>query len=135
MEYRKMSTRKILKRAWRRLGWSRGAGRLFLIDVFVTLLAALTFLLVFLVSLTPLLLIDTGSTTAIVVGAIGTLGLILLAGYLLFAGGAILSLVMQPVKRACILDNLEVVASIQKGCSVVRAHVKETMTVWLILTT
>jgi hypothetical protein len=114
------------------LGWSLQAGRIFLIDLFVYLLAGLTFILVFGIALLPLLLILTGSTPVIIVGAVGTLGLLVVAGYLVFIGGMILSLVMQPVKRACVLDNLGVIASIQKGFQVVRSHRKEVATAWLI---
>ena len=114
------------------LGWSRRAGKLFLLDLSVYLLAALTFILVFLLALTPLLLIATGSVLAIAIGAVGTFGLLGLAGYLLFAGGVLLSLVMQPVKRACILDNLGITASLRKGFSVLRGHLKQVVTMWMI---
>jgi hypothetical protein len=114
------------------LGWSRRAGRLFLLDLSVYLLAALTFILVFLLALSPLLLIATGNIPAIVLGAVGTFGLLGLASYLLFAGGVLLSLMMQPVKRACILDNLGITASIRKGFSVLRGNLKQVVTVWII---
>ena len=113
------------------LGWSRRAGRLFLLDLSVNLLAVLTVFLVFLLALSPLLLIVTGNFPAIAIGAVGTLGLILLAGYLLFAGSVLLSLVMQPIKRACVLDNLGITASIRKGFSVLRGNLKQVVIVWL----
>ena len=114
------------------LGWSHRAGRLFLLDLSVYLLAALTFILVFLLALSPLLLIATGNTPAIVLGAVGTLGLLGLASFLLFAGSVLLSLLMQPIKRACVLDNLGVAAAIRKGFSVVGGHLKQVVTVWII---
>ena len=114
------------------LGWSRRAGRLFLLDLSVYLLAALTFILVFLLALSPLLLIATGNIPAIVLGAVGTFGLLGLASYMLFAGSVFLSLVMQPVKRACILDNLGITASLRKGFKVLRENPKQVITVWII---
>jgi hypothetical protein len=114
------------------LGWSRRAGRLFLLDLSVYLLAALAFILIFLLTLTPLLLIATGSIPAIVIGAVGTFGLIILAGYLLFAGSVFLSLVMQPVKRACIQDNLGITASFRRGFSIIRGNLKQVIMVWSI---
>jgi hypothetical protein len=114
------------------LGWSRRAGRLFLLDLLVTLLAVLIFIIAFLITLSPLLLIVTGSAPAIVVGAVGTFGLLILATYLLFVGGAFLSLVMQPVKRACVLENMGITASLRKGFSVVRGHLKQVVSVWFI---
>jgi hypothetical protein len=114
------------------LGWSRRAGRLFLLDLSVFLLAALTFILVFLLALSPLLLIATGNILAIAIGAVGTFGLLGLASSLLFVGSVLLSLVMQPVKRACILDNLGITASLRKGFSVLRGHLKQVVSVWII---
>jgi hypothetical protein len=114
------------------LGWSRRAGRLFLLDLSVYLLAALTFILVFLLALSPLLLIATGNIPAIVLGAVGTFGLLGLASYLLFAGSVLLSLVMQPVKRACVLDNLGITASLRKGFKILRGNLKQVVTVWII---
>jgi len=114
------------------LGWSLRAGRLFLLDLAVYLLAALTFILVFLLALSPLLLIATGNVLAIAAGAFGTLGLLGLASTLLFAGSVLLSLVMQPVKRACVLDNLGITASLRKGFSVLRGHLKQVVTMWVI---
>jgi hypothetical protein len=114
------------------LGWSHRAGRLFLLDLSVYLLAALTFILVFLLALSPLLLIATGNIPAIVLGAVGTFGLLGLASYLLFAGSVLLSLVMQPVKRACVLDNLGITASLRKGFKILRGNLKQVVTVWII---
>jgi hypothetical protein len=113
------------------LGWSLRAGRLFLVDLSVCLLGALIFTLIFGIALLPLLLIIMRSTPAILIGAAGTIGLLVVAGYLLFLGGVLLSLVMQPVKRACVLDNLGMIASIRKGFQVVRSHLKEVLSVWL----
>jgi hypothetical protein len=115
-----------------RLGFSRSAWRLFLIDLVIKLPVTCAFIVLFIVALMPLWLWTTGSAAAGVAGTLATTGLLFLAISLLIVVNTALSLLVQVIRRASGVDGLGVFASIGKGFSVVRGHFKETILVWLI---
>jgi hypothetical protein len=115
-----------------RLGFSRSAWRLFLIDLVIKLPATCAFIVLFIATLMPLWLWTTGSAAAGVAGTLVTTGLLFLAISLLIVVNTALSLLVQVMRRASGVDGLGVFASIGKGFSMVRGHFKETILVWLI---
>ncbi len=115
-----------------RLGFSRSAGRLFLIDLLINLPLTVAVILLFLLALAPLLLWTSGSTAAGIVGTTFTAGLVFLAILLSFAVGLVLSPLVQVIRRACAVEGLGVIASIRRGFAVARGHLKETAIVWFI---
>lgn len=115
-----------------RLGFSRCAWRLFLIDLVIKLPVTCAFIVVFMVALMPLWLWTTGSIAAGVAGTLATAGLLFLVISLLIVVNTALSLLVQVSRRASSVDGLGVFASIGKGFSMVRGHFKETILVWLI---
>lgn len=116
-----------------RLGWSRAARRLFLLDLSIGLPVALAFILLALVTLAPLLMWATGNTAVGVLGTVTTVGLCFLVIVLGIAVGVALSLLLHFFRRACVLEGLGVVESIHEGYALVRRHLKDVFVMWLIM--
>jgi hypothetical protein len=110
-----------------RLGFSRCAWRLFLIDLAIRVPVTCAFIVLFIVALMPLWLWTSGSAAAGVAGTLATAGLLFLAISLLIVVNTALSLPVQVARRASGVDGLGVFASIGRGFSMVRGHVKETI--------
>ena len=106
-----------------RLGWSRTAWRLFLIELVVDVPLVLALITLYAAVLAPLALgLWGGTPAAVVAGSMVTVGLLLLAIAATFVVVAVLSLLKQFFRRACAVDQLGVVASIRQGFSVARRH-------------
>ena len=116
-----------------RIGWSRTAFRLFLINLLVSLPVALVFILLFALTAAPLLLWTTGSRPAGVIGTVATIGLFCLVLFLAIPVGAVLSLLRNFFWRACTLEELGVIESLSEGFNVVRQHLKDVAIMWLIM--
>jgi len=116
-----------------RLGWSRTALRLFLMNLLIGLPTAVVFILLFALALAPLLLWATESRVAGVIGTVATIGLVFLVILLLIIVATILSLLMHFFRRVCALEELGVIESIQHGYAFVRRHLKDVVIMWLIM--
>ncbi len=114
-----------------RMGWSRTAWRLFLIDLVITVPVVIAFILLFVLAGVPLLALR--ATAARAVGTVVTIGLGLLVVLLLIVVVVILSVLMHFFRRACALEKLGVMDSIRHGYGIVRRHVKDVAIMWLIL--
>ena len=116
-----------------KLGWSRSPWRIWLINWFIGLPAALGFALLLVPVLMPLALWFTGSDTARVVGALSTLGLFLAALAVILVASSILSVWKRFAWRACTLDELGLRESIARGLSMMRQHLKDVGVMWLLM--
>ncbi len=115
-----------------RMGWSRSAFRLFLIDLAVGLPTAVVFILLFALALAPLLLWATDVEAAGVIGTVLTVGLFILVILLAIFVGLILSVLKPFFQRVCVLQHTGVVESIRQGYTVVRQNLKDVGLMWLI---
>ena len=115
-----------------RMGWSRSAWRLFLIDLAIDVPVALALTLLFLVALVPLLLWTVGSTVAGVIGTLSTISLFLLAILSAIVVGVIVSLLKRVVRRACALERLRASKAIRQGYTIVRDNLRDVGFTWLI---
>ena len=115
-----------------RRGWSLRAGRLFLLDLAIGVLAAAAFILVFGLAVAPVLLAVGSHEVILITVGVSTVGLLVLATYLWLAASAVLSLVLQPIRRACVLEKQSLLASIRQGVMMTRHHLKEVGLVWLV---
>jgi hypothetical protein len=116
-----------------RLGWSRTAWRLFLIDLLVGLPTAVAFLLLFALVAAPALLWLTGSTVA---GALGTAVTVILffpALLLVIVVGTLLAVLMRFFRRACVIEGLGVTASLRRGYRVAKQRWGKVAVMWLIM--
>jgi hypothetical protein len=115
-----------------RLGWSRGAWRLFLIDLVINTPIAVAFLLFFAMALSPLLVWREDRLVVGVLGTLAAVGLLILLSGLALLVAATLSFLKPVFRRVCVLENRSVAGSIQKGLSVVRQHFGDLGITWLI---
>jgi hypothetical protein len=115
-----------------RRGWSPAAWRLFLIDLVVNVLAFSAFIVAFGLAVTPVLLAIGSHEAIIITAGIGTFGLLILTGYLGFAASVVLSFLMQPIRRACVLEDQGLWASIRQGATLTKHHLKDVGLIWLI---
>ncbi len=116
-----------------RLGFSRSAWRLFLIDLIINVPVFVVFLLLFLLVLSPLLLWTTENMVASVIGTITTIGLFFLVVVLAMILAAALSIFKRFFYRTCVIEGAGVIESIKMGYKLVRANLKDVITMWLIL--
>jgi len=114
-----------------RLGWSRVAIRLFLIDLTIGLLVFLVFGALFFVSISPAFFMARGGTVAIVGGSVLILVLLALFGMLVFAAAILLSISMPVMHRACAQDNMGVWASISQGFRLLCKRFDKVALIWL----
>jgi hypothetical protein len=119
-----------------RLGWSRVAGKLFLIDLVITLPMVLVFGLMFFLATSPLFLLGVRTLAESWVTVLG-ISLLTLAGLLLFTLLAIMAAVIisitRPVMRqACAVDGLGVGASIRQGFSLLKIRFDRVFVTWLV---
>ncbi len=121
---------------WRqgfRLGWSRQAWQLFLINLVVFLPLAIITLVFIACAVLPvgLSMISRNEPTA--PGVIATIGLFFLVFFVLAIIGLILSLFMEMIYRECVLKGNGVMASIREGWKRVIHNIKDVLLMWLIL--
>jgi hypothetical protein len=115
-----------------RMGWSRSAFCLFLIDLLIGLPLAVAFILLFLLAAAPLLLWATESTAAGALGTAITIVLGLLVILLAIGVAVILSVLMPFFRRVCVLEGLGVTEAIRQGYAIVRRNLKDVVVMWLI---
>ena len=131
-DYEETGEKQTVRRGFR-MGWSRTALRLFLIDLLINLPLTIVFIVLFLLAFAPLLLWITKSTAAGVTGTVGTIGLFLLVLFLAIVVGAVVSLLEHFFRRACALEEAGVVESIRQGFGIVRRHLMDVAIMWLIM--
>lgn len=120
-----------MKRGFR-LGFSRTAWRLFLIDLLVQVPVKVALIALFALALLPLGLWAVGSTAAGVVGTLFATGLFFLLVVLSIVASAALSLLLQVCRRACAMEGLGALAAIRRGTAMVRGNPKQVVSVWAI---
>jgi hypothetical protein len=120
------------RKGWR-LGWSRSAWRLFIINLIVKL--PTIFILAFLIAtgVVVFILFTTGNTTVAITSLVITIGVIFLLGFLVFIIQTLLNVLRHFFWRACVVENAGVIQSIKLGFSMVRHNLKEVALLWLIM--
>ena len=118
-----------------RLGWSRVAGKLFLIDLAVTLPVILIITLAFCVAVSPLFLLGVESISESLAGVIG-ISMLVLTGLGLFflliiAASTVLSITRPVMRQACAVDGLGIGASIRQGFILLKTCFDKVFITWL----
>jgi len=108
-----------------RMGFSRAAWRFFVIDLVIRLPLLLLFLVLLLLSLTPLSLWATGDAEAGLFGMTTAGFLIIGVMVLAIMINAALSVLIAFFRRACALEELGVLASISRGFSLLRHNLND----------
>jgi len=116
-----------------RMGWSRAALRIFLVDLLFGIVGAVAFILLIGMSLAPLLLWLTKNEGLSVVGTIVTVGMVLLVIFLAIVVGIVVSLVTEFIRRAIVLEDRGVFEGIRRGFSMVTHRLGDVIVMALIL--
>ncbi len=116
--------------AW---GWSQSALRIFLIDLLLALGGMVVFLLLGIVAAAPLLVWLTKSSVLQAIGTsisviLGVLLILVLIAYVIVA-----SLLAQFFRRACVLEDLGVIESMQRGWQVMRMRLGDVIIMALLV--
>ncbi len=115
-----------------RMGWSVRALRLFLIDLAMLLLAVAAvgnFLPIFTAWVTAASLFGPGG---ILLGVFGALPFLGVAGFAVLCLALLVSLIMQPARRACAIEGLGVFASLRAGVAMLRRALRNVGITWVI---
>jgi hypothetical protein len=124
---------KISVRQGFRLGWSRAALRLFLMDLVLGLSLVIAFLLLLLLAASPLLVWLTDSTPLRLLGTVlaGALGVVII--FVAIVAGIALSLLLQLWHRAVVLEDRNVNAAVRRGWHLLRQRLGDVVVMGLIL--
>lgn len=116
-----------------RLGWSRSAWRLLLIELLVNLVAVAASLLLFALIFSPMPLWIEGSESTVIAGAILTAAIFLLAVLVIVLVVVFVSLLKIFSRRACVIEDLGVTASVYRGYALLRQNLKRILPMWLVM--
>ena len=122
--------------SWRegfRLGWSKRTLRLFGIDLVIGIPFAIAVILLLLLALSPLLLLTVDNNALEVLSIVMTIGLVLLAIVLIIVASVIVNVVKRFMHRQAALEGRSVGQSIVLGYQMVRANLKDSAVMWLLM--
>ena len=108
-----------------RLGWSRAAWKMFLMDLLVVVSFVTIFILLLALAALPLLVWLTENTPLQVVGTIVSAGSILLLVFAAIVAALAVTLILIFARRVCVLENLDVRDSLRRGYEIVRRRLGE----------
>jgi hypothetical protein len=121
------------RQGWR-LGWSRYAGRLFLIDLAIFLPLALIFIVLFGCAMLPVIFGAASGRGGPVIGSVlTTIGLVFVVIFFVFIVALAVSLVINLIYRACVMEGMGVIDSIRLGVRRLRERFKDVFVMWLLL--
>ena len=118
-----------------RLGWSRTALRLFVIDLLTRIPGFLTLFVLLLLgaAIAGILFLVRDGVVLKVIGAIAAIGV----GFLVILASIVISLAISLVRplifRVCALEERGVIESFRVGFDFIKAHLADTAIMWLIL--
>lgn len=124
---------KLTWKAGLRLGWSRAAWRLFLIDLVINLPIFLAFILFFGCAALPVLLKTLAGQQPTMPGIIASVGFVFLLIFVAIIINVVLSLVLEIIRRVGVLQGSDAITSIRQGLEVIRGNFKDVFIMWLIL--
>jgi len=115
-----------------RLGWSRSAWRLFLINLTVDIVGVGGAVLLFGLLFAPLPLWVNGGEAVILLSAFLTAGLFFVALVAVILWGVALSVLKRLSWRASALEGLRVLPSIRRGCTLLVKQLRDVSVAWLV---
>lgn len=116
-----------------RLGWSRAAARIFLIDLLVGVIAALVILLLLAAAFSPLSLFLVDQEMIGGLGALISFGLLIPVILMIIILAITLVILQEFFHRASVLEGLSVFVSIRRGWQVARSRAGESLLLGVIL--
>lgn len=103
-----------------KMGWSRSAFDIFLIDLLIGIAVTVVFLVLIGMALVPMLVWLIDNTILRVLGTAATIGLGILVFFLAIVVGILIALIVQFIRRACILEQRSVFESMRRGYDLAR---------------
>ncbi len=131
-QYEETGEKVRFREGWR-MGWSRAAFRMWLIDLILGLGVLIITLAIILIVAAPLLLWTTHNNAAGIIGTVAAVGLGVLALLLIIILAVGLALLGNFFHRAVVLENLGVMDSIRRGWAIVRGRIGDVVIMGLIL--
>lgn len=119
------------RQGWK-LGWSREAWKLFLIDLVINIPIVIVFIVLFAIAFAPLFLWTSGKTAAGVLGTVAFIGLLFLVVLFLIIVGTLVSLLKRFFRRVCVLEKAGVRDSIRQGWAMFKQNWQDIGLMWLI---
>lgn len=116
-----------------RMGWSRSAWRLFLINLLIFAPLIVIVLLLFGCAAIPAIVGSTAGKSIATFGVIATIGLIFPVIFLIIILNVAISLFIEMINRECVLQEAGVTASIRQGWDIVHRNFMNILGLWLIL--
>jgi hypothetical protein len=131
-EYENSGTKMSLREGFR-IGWSRTAWRLFLINLIVHLPAILFFSVLLIAGVIILLTVVNGNTTFNAAGIISMVSLAFIAILVVVVLSFLLSLLRPFFWRVAVLEDASVSESLRRGLAMVRENWKSAGLMWLVM--
>jgi hypothetical protein len=131
-EYENTGTKMTVREGFR-IGWSRAAWRLFLINLIVNLPAILFFVAVLVAAASFFLSFLNGNANLTPPSLVGIFGLILLGGFIVLIWSTLFGLLRPFFWRVAVLENAGVRESLQRGFALVRENWKSAGLMWLVM--
>jgi len=116
-----------------RLGWSRRALRLFLVDLIIYVPLVVLAIILVILALSPLLLLPVNAVAVRVIAIAACVGLELLVILFIIAVALAVSLVTPYIRRRVVLSTQGVLASLRQGLMLVRVSLLDTGLMWLLI--
>lgn len=116
-----------------RLGWSRSAFRLWLVDLLFGLAGFIIAILLLAIAAAPLLLWLTQNETAGIIGTVITIGLAIVTILFMVVFFALVGIWMELIRRAVVLEGLGVMDGIRRGWLLARRRLGDVVIMGLIL--
>lgn len=119
------------RQGWK-LGWSREAWRLFLIDLVLFIPVFVGVIVLLGLAAIPLLMWVSGETVLGVIGTVASIGLFFLVIFVIVIVAACLGLIVRFVRRICVLEKVGVREALRQGFALVKQNWKDVGLMWLV---
>ena len=131
-EYENSGTKMTVREGFR-IGWSRTAWRLFLINLIVNLPAIIFFLVLLIAGVSIFLSVVNDNTTLTAANIVSMVGLVVLGIITVLTLSFLLNLLRPFFWRIAVLENAGVADSLRRGFAMVREHWKNVGLMWLVM--
>ncbi|HEX5809161.1 MAG TPA: hypothetical protein VFY25_10885, partial [Anaerolineales bacterium] len=131
-EYENNGTKMTVREGFR-IGWSRTAWRLFLINLIVNLPVILFFIVLIIAGTIIFLTVTNGNEAFTAVSVVGMIGLVFLSIFVVIIVSIFLGLLRHFFWRVAVLENAGVRESLRRGWAMVRENWKNVGLMWLVM--
>ncbi|MFN2285971.1 MAG: hypothetical protein ACK2UQ_16275 [Anaerolineae bacterium] len=130
-QYEETGEKLRFRQGWK-LGWSREAWRLFLIDLVIFFPVFFSVIVLLALAGLPLLTWVSGDTTIGVIGSVATVGLFSFVIFVIVVAIAFLRLLKHFFRRVCVLEKVGVGDALRQGFAMAKQNWKDVGLMWLI---